>query len=260
MVMAMAVIITAATAAIMSTERLSQSGRLTGGVALIVSVAMTVLAASQAYNYSTLLAASDQLQQKLQSGDAMSADEMASNLAVYRLAISRLPDDALLLQDLGRLELRMTNAEGVGDDARRTALQSASGYFRRAMAAAPARAFLWSLQALTEVDLNADPARIVNLLRYSSYLGRYEASSILIRAKVALPLWDQLPADIQNGVRGDLRMMWRYHALRDDLIDLYFESEIAKRSIIRHAALLSEKESQNFNYLLRVALGLIKPR
>lgn len=260
MAMAMAVIITAATVAIMSTERLDNARRLTAGSALVVGVALTVLASFQVSGYGELAFSSDMLQYKLQTGEAMSADEVAKDMAVYRVAISRLPDDALLLQDIGRLARRQSVVEGLNDEERQAALQSAAGFFRRAMAAAPARAFPWSLQAGTEADLKADPARIANLLRYSSYLGRYEASSILIRANTALPIWDQLPTDIQDAVRGDLRNMWMYHVLRDDLISLYVGSEIAQRSVIRHAALLSDEEQQNFNYHLRLALGLIKPR
>lgn len=194
----------------------------------------------------------------LDQGDKLDAVVIDQAIEAYQRAVVSLPQMSDGYIQLGRLALRRSILlEGEQLEA---ALLSASGAFRRAIAASPSDPFGWSLMALTLDQMGRPVEQIEPMLRYSEYLGSQEASSILLRVPVGLRQWDGLPDDMREGIRRDIRRLWRYPALRPDLVSLYLETSLPQRIIIRETVLTSADAQRKFDRLLTAYTGIGKRR
>ncbi|HEY4344550.1 MAG TPA: hypothetical protein VGN05_09415 [Parvibaculum sp.] len=227
------------------------SARLAASAALLCGLALAAMSGQRALAYFYLRSAPGGTEGALKAGAPLSPEALSRARAAYLKALRVLPGAAELQQNLGRLELRRADAPGLTAEAREDILSDASDRFMRAIDAAPARAFPWSLAAFANAQLSAEPGQTASFLRYSYFLGPQEASSILLRARVALPLWDQLPDDIRADAARDLERLWLEPGLRALLAALYLDNGPSARAEIRRAILATQDDRQAFDKLLR---------
>lgn len=259
--MAMAVIIIAVTAGIMSTRSRETVPRVfAASAALFIGLVLLGVSGQRCLAYFHLARVPSEIDDGLKSGRALSPETLAQAREAYLRAARILPGASEVQQNLGRIELRLADAAALAPAARMETLASASGHFAQAIAAAPARAFPWSLAALAHSELAAPPERIASSLRYSYFLGPHEASSLLLRATVALAHWDGLPEDVRRNTGRDLERIWRLPPLRTRLISLYLAASFPLRIEIRRTVVTTEEDRRIFDYMVREAAGLLKRR
>jgi len=252
MAMAMGVTITSATAATMSTDARRYIGAAVVGGLGLLSIGLS-LPRIMAYSYLAMVPSG--VSDALKSGRQISVSELEVAQDVYLKAHSYLSEDAVITQDLGRLELRRAAALRPFPGQRDEALEKASAYFRETINAAPARSFPWGLEAYTRWERSEDPGEINKLLRMSYFLGPHEASSILVRARVGTQIWDQLDKDVRQFTSDDLVAIWSEGRLRTALIPIYLEASLPTRVAIRKLLLVDKPNEQRFDQMLKRAVS-----
>lgn len=225
--------------------------------ALITSLVLIAISGQRCLAYFYLARGQPEIDDGFKSGLAAAPETLMRARDASLQAARILPTASELQQNSGRIELRLA---ALAPAERKAWLEAASEHFTRAIAAAPARAFPWSLAALAQSELAAKPERIASLLRYSYFLGPHEASSILLRAKVALRHWDVLPEDVHSNTERDLAQIWRFPALRPRLISLYLDASFPLRIEIRRAVIATEDDRKGFDSMVREAAGLVRQR
>lgn len=242
---------------IMSTEVGKARRKLATLAALGIGALLVFLSVPRILAYSQVGEVPSSVARALESGRDISTPVLGEALARYKNATSVLPHDAVLLQDLGRLELR--RAAGSEDSTQRNkALRSASIAFKAAIVAAPARPFPWSLEAYAQSNLFVPSDNVVGLLRMSYFLGPHEASSILLRARVATGMWGELDEDVRQFTINDLEEIWHDGRLRGAIVPIYLEASMPTRSAIRKLILTDSVSEQRFNQMLKRALAPLK--
>lgn len=217
---------------------------------VFIGVLMIVFALPRFLAYSSLVDIPREVERALKEGRALPAPILALSVKKYRHAADLVPDVAIIQQDLGRLEMRRAYEPDVLLAERHNILLLASKRFRAAIAAAPSRAFPWSLEAIVQSELHAEPELINEIMRMSYALGPHEASSILLRARVAGGLWQDLAADVQSNVGKDYVEMWRYSEMRPSLIIIYLESDFPARLTLRKTVLQRKKDMLLFDKMV----------
>lgn len=222
-----------------------------GGVGLL----LLALSIPRTIAYAYLAAAPARVLSDLNSGRKIDQIDLAKARERYFKALSILPDDAVISQDIGRLDLRRADAPTHDDDTRANILKSASWYFHASIKAAPARPFPWSLDAYVQSQFLASPHEINERLRMSYFLGPREASSILLRVHVGCENWNHLNKDVQLFVSNDLKTLWGDIRLRQNLVPIYLNASLVTRVVIRNVILSDEESEALFNRMLKKALG-----
>lgn len=255
--MAMAVTTTSATAGIMSIEA-SIARRLIAVLVCLVGVFLLALSAPRVVAYAYLAGVPSRVIDALNTGRQVGAAKLVEAHDAYLKAHSVLPDDSVILQNLGRLELRRADELRQAGDKSDEAWMSASKYFRASIEAAPARSFPWSLEAYVRSQSMASPDEMNGLLRMSYFLGPHEASSILLRARVGTGIWDHLDEDVRQFTSNDLEEIWHDGRLRSAIVPIYLDASIPTRSAIRKLILTDSGSEQRFNQMLKRALAPLK--
>lgn len=247
----MVVIITSATAGIMSTESKS-ARRLICGVGLGVGLLLIGLSFPRVMAYFYIAMVPSGITEALDQGRGIEGQELDEARAYYLKALAFLPRDAVIQQDYGRLELhRAANKP----DERIAALRSASEHFRASIETAPSRPFAWSLEAVSELELQADPALLNDLLRMSYYLGPHEASSLMLRVRVGCRIWEVLDGDVKGFIANDLKALWSEGRLRSKLLDVYLGSSLNVRIAIREIVFDDPARQKIFDQMLERILN-----
>ena len=253
MATAMVAITTSATAGTMSID----SGRarwMVGGIVSVIGLVLITFSLPRVIAYSYLAMVPPGIDDALSQGRPIKADELEEARGLYRKALDALPDDAVIQQNFGRLELRRAAGIAIAPEERIKALTSASEHFKASIAAAPARSFAWSLAASAQYQLKADPALLNALLRMSYYTGPHEASSLLLRAQVGCGIWNELDSDVRVLIGQDLKALWAIGRLRSGLIDIYLSSSYETRSAIREIVLTDPQSQKRFDQMLERVL------
>lgn len=251
--MAMVVIITSATAGIMSIDSF-RTRWVIGAIGVAVGLLLITLSLPRVIAYSYLAMVPSVVDEALSQGLPIKSDALEEARGLYRKALDALPGDAVIEQDFGRLELRRASSVANTLDKRIEALNSASEHFKASIAAAPARSFAWSLAASAQYQLKADPALLNALLRMSYYTGPHEASSLLLRAQVGCGIWKNLDTDVRDLIGQDLRALWEVGRLRSALVDIYLSAPLEVRSAIREIVLKDPQSQKRFDQILERVL------
>ena len=227
--MAIAAIITTNTAGTMSVERTTLLPLFTGLVALGVGLLIAGLALPRAAAYSVVLP----------QGQYIALEALADARSRHARALS-LYGDAQLALDLVRLDLRAAE-EGDGE-----ALAAAYRHLRAAATHSPNDALIWSQIAHTALLRGAPVDEIAGYLRLSRLIGRFQASAMLLRVRTALPLWNELPEEIRDGVATDMARLGGDPALRKSLYAPYVSLGFAERAIFLENAFAAEAQRSRF--------------
>ena len=224
--MAMAAITTAATASTMSTDEASPAPRRRWPVFVVLAAGVFICALALPRVIAYVFAAGDggRAAAALADGGPISPAARAGARARYARALAIHPSDAALALALARLERR-----AAADDP--DALDAARTYLRQAAAHAPNDAFVWSLLARTTFERGAPVEEIAGYLRLSRLPGRFEASSMLLRVRTALPLWERLPDDLREGTTRDMARLGADPKLRRSLYGPYVSMGYAERAL-----------------------------
>jgi len=252
--MAMVVIITVVTVAIMSIESVSPIRLSIVVLSFCIGLVMIWLSAIQALAYFPLASLPDDVAKSLADGEALTPMLASRAGRAYDQALSWLPHNGELLRTRGRLRLRDLNAETMDGAHRGAILSSASGYFKNAISEAPANPYSWALELNSQVELHAHSEHIFSLYRMSAYQGPIEASSLLTRLRVAVQFWPFLPNDIRELAARDIRQIWLTRALRRELINQYISASYVTRSDIRKIALVDAAAVTQFDRMVRRAV------
>ena len=247
-------IITSATAGIMSTETLPRY-RLVAASVLGVGVFLFALSVPRVVAYFHLSVVPPVIVSSLNSGRGIEAASLYAAFEQYAKAEAYLPNDAVIKQDLGRLELRRADLLEENPVQHAAALRLASDYLRSSIQAAPARAFPWALEAYVQSRLPGPSVEVNRLLRMSYFLGPHEASSLLLRARVGVDRWEFLDADVRQFTSNDLEEMWRDIRLHRLLIPIYLDAPVSTRIEMRKLILTDRESELRFDRMLRRALA-----
>lgn len=252
--MGMAVTITVVTAAIMSTDRGLSESRLAGGLALVMGLAMLAMALPRMQGYFHVARMPAGIEESLKSGSDIPDDKLAEAIGLLQEARAALPDDATLSDRLSRLYLRVAAREALRGGDEKVALAHAIALNARTLENAPSRGFDWSLAALLRSKA-LEPWEVIEpFWRNSLYLAPYEASSILIRTRLAGLYWAHLPEDLQRGATQDFIHLWQIPPLRRDFIATYIGAPLALKVVIYREALVSEADHLLFKRLVTAAI------
>lgn len=253
--MAMVDIIIAGTAGTMSTEPRSSPKKLLAVSAFGFGLLLFALAAQRVGAYYYIARVPSEVDRALASGRMLSKTVLDDARQNYLAALEILPSNAGLQQNYGRLELRRADLAGGDRDIFQEAVSSAAAHFRAAIVAGPSQAFSWSLESYTASEMSAPANEINGLVRMSYFLGPYEGSSILIRARVASKSWEGLDSNVQGFIRRDFKVIWQTPSLRQKIVDIYLDAPLGMRVVIREAVIENEADEQAFNRLLLNALA-----
>lgn len=160
----------------------------------------------------------------LADGGHLSPAALADARVRYARALAIHPSDAALALALARFERR-----AAVDDPE--ALDAARAHLRQAAAHAPNDAFVWSLLAQTAFERGAPVEEVAAYLRLSRLTGRFEASSLLLRVRTALPLWERLPDDLREDAARDMARLGADPKLRRALFAPYLSLGYAERAL-----------------------------
>ena len=239
--MATAVIITAATASIMSTDR-PAAGRWTAIFFAAIGLFTISLAVPRVLAYGVIARDAGQAPTALANGSRLSSEAIEQARRAYRNALAVHRSDGQIARDLARFDL-LALKDGDG-----AALLDASSHLRSAAALMPNNAFVWSLLARTAQRRQVPVDEIIAFLRLSKLTGRFEASSMLLRVHVAMLIWKDVPPDLQRDIRQDvgrltpkgqlLHLLFRvYLALpydaRATFLDVIFDTPARRRLFLR---------------------------
>ena len=259
MAMAMEAITTGATANTMSTSEglerrgLGLSQLFSYATLILLGSALLVLAMPRIAAYSIILPVQSRVAPYLTHGTSPPSDTLEKSIGAYVRAGEWLPGDASIQQTLARLYLRRAFDRQGTEEERRAALAAADQSIDRSLADAPNRHFDWALKAEI-LRLSGRPVQeIEGALVLSSYLGPYEASSMLLRSRIILDRWSDVSGAIHDIARKDLVLIWRTVPLRESLIALYLQESLQGRVLIRHIVLKSKEDIGIFNAMVRQA-------
>ena len=241
----------------MSTEA-SIAQRLIAVLVFTAGLLLLALSVPRAVAYAYLEGAPSRAIAALNSGQPIGGAELIEARDGYLKAYFFLPEDCIILQDLGRLELRRADELTRAGDKSADAFVSASKYLKASIEAAPARAFPWSLEAYVRSKLLASPEEMNKLLRMSYFLGPREASSILLRARVGTGIWDHLYEDVRQFTSNDIEEIWRDDRLRSAIVPIYLDASIPTRIAIRKLILIDDGSERQLNQMLKQALTPLK--
>lgn len=160
----------------------------------------------------------------LADGGPLSPAALADARVRYARALAIHPSDAALALALARLERRAAADDPEAPDGPRA-------HLRQAAAHAPNDAFVWSLLARTAFERGAPVEEVAGYLRLSRLTGRFEASSMLLRVRTALPLWERLPEDMRDGAARDMARLGADPKLRRSLYGPYLSMGYAERAL-----------------------------
>ncbi|MDZ4379869.1 MAG: hypothetical protein U0942_00840 [Parvibaculum sp.] len=175
----------------------------------------------------------------LADGGPLTPAALADARVRYARALAVHPSDAALALALARLERR-----AAADDPE--ALDAARAHLRQAAAHAPNDAFVWSLLAQTAFERGAPVEEIGGYLKLSRLTGRFEASSMLLRMRTALPLWERLPEDQRDGAARDMARLGADPKLRRSLYGPYVSMGYAERALFLDHAFAGKSERGRF--------------
>lgn len=247
MVMATAAIITAGIVAITRIEMAGANGAsrvMLSATSGLIALALIGIAVPRVVAYAFIAPWSSVAPPALAGGQQIEAGPLAEAVHAYSRAAAWLPSDGLIQQDRGRLLMRQ------GQD------EEAAAAMRASLAAAPNRAFAWSLLAYLDDKTGASAATLAPMLRLSYATGPREASSMLLRPAVPLDHWADMPDDIKDAVRLELRRVYETPWMRARFFRLYIAQSFAGRIAIRDAVISTPAEAAKFNREVREAAGL----
>ncbi|MGB3809087.1 MAG: hypothetical protein WA943_03260 [Parvibaculum sp.] len=180
------------------------------------------------------------------------ADALASVRESYRRALRWQPADAQLHQDFALLSRSLINNAANTDE-----IEEAGDAFYATVMSGPARGFAWSLLAGFEQSRGQSTGLYADHLRLSALLSPYETSSMVQRATVIVSAWADMPKDLRDLARRDLRRMWLTQGSpRTTLITLYLQLDFAERALVRELAFENLEELKHFDrQLLRAVRG-----
>jgi hypothetical protein len=224
-----------------------------------VGLMLLVLSAPRTVAYAYLAGTPSHVMDALNSGQSVDAAQIVGARDAYLKAHSVLSHDSVILQNLGRLELRHADELRQAGDKSDDAFMSASAYFRASIEAAPARPFPWSLEAYVQSKLQASSDKVNGLLRMSYFLGPHEASSILLRGRVGTRMWDALDEDVRRFTTSDLEDIWHNGRLRWAIVPIYLDASLSTRSAIRKLVVTDSASERRFGKMLKMALVPTKP-
>lgn len=257
MAMAMAGITTVATADITSTDMLLRWNPASFGV-FVFGALLLGLSLPRFLSALALTHVPETVDAALTAGSPIAEAERRVAVKAYQSALSFQPGNSLVHQNLGRILLRDAQSKAPVKTPD-PVLMSAAVAFKDSIRRAPARAFPWALEALALGHMNGDPQRLALFLNYSSLLGPYEASSLLIRASVVANHFQVMPETVREIFRRDVARLWTSVFLRRDLMQIYLAAPIKVRSEIRHAALITAHDRAIFDAGIRRLTGLPDP-
>ena len=225
----------------MSTDEASAAPRplLAGLVALAAGLLVAGLALPRVAAYGVALSDGAAASIALAEARGLSPDALSDARRRYGQALS-LHGDAQLALDLVRLDLRAAE-EGDGE-----ALAAAYRHLRAAATHSPNDALIWSQIAHTALLRGAPVDEIAGYLRLSRLIGRFQASAMLLRVRTALPLWNELPEEIRDGVATDMARLGGDPALRKSLYAPYVSLGFAERAIFLENAFAAEAQRSRF--------------
>ncbi|MDO8421545.1 MAG: tetratricopeptide repeat protein [Parvibaculum sp.] len=162
----------------------------------------------------------------------------------FKRAVGYHGSDAVLLQDLARLHSRQEDWTSAEED------------LRLSLAAAPNRAFVWSLLARASTERGMPPDIVASFVRLSYQTGPREASSVLVRSALIAKNWTQFPEDIQRIGKMDFQNIYDTPWMRREMVQMYLDSDFAGRSAFRDTVLQTPRDARVFDKLLEKSLGL----
>lgn len=226
----------------MSTDGASAASRplLAGLIALGAGLLVLGLAVPRVAAWGTALSDRAAASIALSQGQALAPAALADARQRYAQALSFHGDPKLAL-DLARFDLRAWYA---GDS---EALAAAHAHLREAAALSPNDAFIWSQLAHVALRRRAPVEETAAYLRLSRLTGRFEASSMLLRMRTALPIWDELPEDIRSGVSADMARLGAETKLRKSLYRPYVSLGYKERAIFLTEAFETPGDRSRFN-------------
>ncbi len=260
MVMAMADIIIVDIAVTMSIEQRHRGQKLVVFLSFGIGILLFSLAAPRFSAYYRIANVPSEVSRTMASGGSLSETMLLDARQHYSDALAVLPNNAELQRTYGRLELRRAVLADQDSEHYLEAMNSAAAHFRAAIMAAPSDAFSWALAGYASTEISEPLHKINALMRMSYFLGPNEGSSILLRAQVASQLWKELDSDVQNYTRNDFRAIWRNGGLRQSIVDIYLNSSLEARVVIREAIVGNKNTEQKFNNLLAKAIARSRPR
>lgn len=256
MAMATADIIIAVTAAIMSTEaQVIRERPIVASVTMVLAVAMLLLAAQRCIAYAYVASMPADISEALGREAPIAADKLQRSSDALQKAVAVLPSASLLHRELGRIQLHSTKGQGKAPSDIAARLKLAGDEFDQSIATAPARALPWALAAQARDQAGAPFSTIIPYLQYSAYLAPREASSLLLRTRIAVPHWAELPDDLRASIRQELRELWVYPDLRYAFVDRYLKASFELRGLMLRDAIQTPADRKKFQQQIKKALG-----
>ncbi len=240
--MAMVAIIMVATVTIMRADVADEHGVARFLISLIsacIGLATIAIAVPRIGAYASIAPWSSEVPTSAQGEAGLLADAVHS----YARAAVWLPS-GLLQQDHARLLMRQARSP------------DAIAALRASLAAAPNRNASWSLLAYLEDKAGADSTALAPMLRLSYATGPREVSSMLLRAAVLIHHWGEMPDDLRDTARAELRLLHEAPWLRSQFFRLYVEQDFAGRIVIRNAVLVAPADAVRFNHAVRASTDL----
>lgn len=219
-------------------------------VPLAAGLVIVALAAPRLYAYTLLALEAPGVTNALRTGHALAPTDLSSAREHYGEALAVLPGDDGIARDLGRLDLRAS--VNAGDEP----MMSALAHIRQAAGDAPNSAFNWTLLAYATQLGGGEREDFLRYLRLSTLTGPYEASSMLLRAKMTLPLWQDLPEETRRDATRDIRRMWSDRRFRDRMMTFYLSRNYRERAVILAVGFEDDRERALFERLLLRKLKL----
>lgn len=223
-------------------------------ISLFVAMSLVVFALPRLMAYGVLLPVEARIAPALAKGKMLAPDILDASIPIYARAANWLPSDSDIQQTLARLYLRRARNTQTGKALRQAALENALARVDQALKAAPNRHFSWALRAEILMLIERPVSEIEKALHLSFLLGPYEASSMLLRARIVLRTWRQVSSDTRQIAEQDLRGQWKNRALRKNLVQFYLQESLSSRVLIRRFALSSQEDVTEFDRLVSRAL------
>lgn len=241
--MATAVIIMVVTATTMRADMAERRGAGRFLLALIsacIGVATIAIAVPRIGAYAAIAPWSS----GVPTGSQIETEPLADAVQSYARATVWLPSNGVLQQDYARLLMQQARTP------------DAIAALRASLMAAPNRTFSWSLLACLEDEVGADGAVLAPMLRLSYATGPREASSMLRRAAVPIHHWAEMPDDLKDAARAELRLLHEAPWMRSYFFRLYIEQDFTARILIRDAVLATPADAVRFNRAVGTAADL----
>jgi hypothetical protein len=107
-----------------------------------------------------------------------------------------------------------------------------------------------------KMEMGASTSDVVEALRMSWFTGPQVASAILVRHRIVLRYWTEMPADLLSHALDDVALLVEFKRYRRGLVHLYLAGDYEMRAAMRERIARQEGSLELFDDLLLRVTGL----